>query len=217
MQDPLIAAVFIDGFNLYHAIDALKNPCLKWVNLFKLSEALAGKDYKVGKVVYFTAIQTWDQRKAERHKQYIAAQQAVSVETVISKFQRTGFVCQKTGNSCKRYEEKETDVAFATQALHAGLSGDFSKLILITADSDQVPTVKLLRAARPGLKIEIATPPKRLQIARELCSHATSKKEISPGLLGSCRLPRSVHSKQGRLVAACPPHYNCIWLEIKKS
>jgi uncharacterized LabA/DUF88 family protein len=212
MQSPLSAAVFIDGFNLYHAINALNNPCLKWLNLRRLAEILIGPEFELNKIVYFTAVQQWDQKKANRHRQYIAAQNALGVETVVSRFQQSGFVCQKTGNKCNRYEEKETDVAFATQVLYAGLSGQFSKLVLVTADSDQVPTVKLLRKAKPELSVEIATPPKRLQIARELCGHATAKREISQGLLGSCRLPRTVLLPNKKIAATCPPHYNCIWL-----
>ena len=37
------AAFYIDGFNLYHAIDAYKRPYLKWLNLKALGRAIAPK------------------------------------------------------------------------------------------------------------------------------------------------------------------------------
>ncbi len=37
---PRRTLTYIDGFNLYHATDDLKEPALKWVDLWKLSETL---------------------------------------------------------------------------------------------------------------------------------------------------------------------------------
>jgi hypothetical protein len=34
---------YIDGFNLYHAIDDLEKPHLKWLDLNALSKRLGGK------------------------------------------------------------------------------------------------------------------------------------------------------------------------------
>ena len=34
-------ACYVDGFNLYHAIDDLRKPHLKWVNLWALAESLS--------------------------------------------------------------------------------------------------------------------------------------------------------------------------------
>ena len=37
-------AIYIDGFNLYHSIDELKRPQLKWLNLWALSELIVRDD-----------------------------------------------------------------------------------------------------------------------------------------------------------------------------
>ena len=50
--------VYIDGFNLYHALDDLREPALKWVNLWSLSEKLLRPDDSLVAVKYFTAYAT---------------------------------------------------------------------------------------------------------------------------------------------------------------
>jgi hypothetical protein len=35
--------VYIDGFNLYHAIDDLRKPWLKWLDLQAMAEASCGR------------------------------------------------------------------------------------------------------------------------------------------------------------------------------
>ena len=52
--------VYVDGFNLYHAIDDLNQDHLKWVNLWALSEKLIAQDGREQLVVvkYFSAFAT---------------------------------------------------------------------------------------------------------------------------------------------------------------
>ena len=62
---------YIDGFNLYHAIDdigkpdprkpnatAKRRPHLKWLNLWSLCESIAGDNETVIEVNYFSAYAT---------------------------------------------------------------------------------------------------------------------------------------------------------------
>ncbi|MEI9904239.1 MAG: hypothetical protein WDN06_09830 [Asticcacaulis sp.] len=48
------AAFYFDGFNLYHAVDAIKRPYLKWLNLKALGRAIApsSEAVKRGGVVF---------------------------------------------------------------------------------------------------------------------------------------------------------------------
>jgi formylmethanofuran dehydrogenase subunit E len=61
-------ACYIDGFNLYHAIDSLGNERLKWLNLSKLASTFLRRDEQLVRVVYFTALLTIDPQKLQRHK-----------------------------------------------------------------------------------------------------------------------------------------------------
>lgn len=58
---PLIrVACFIDGFNIYHAINDLRRNELKWVDLRKLMACFTDpKVHALGPVYYFSAYATW--------------------------------------------------------------------------------------------------------------------------------------------------------------
>lgn len=65
-------AAFVDGFNLYHAIDS--SPAFhkyKWLNLRKLVQCFVRSQDEIKAVFYFTAYATWDSKKVERHKSYV--------------------------------------------------------------------------------------------------------------------------------------------------
>jgi hypothetical protein len=58
------AALYVDGFNLYHAIDDLQLDYLKWLNLWKLGELLIpSMSETLAKVVYCTAICSDDPKR----------------------------------------------------------------------------------------------------------------------------------------------------------
>jgi uncharacterized LabA/DUF88 family protein len=200
-------ACYIDGFNLYHAIQALARPELKWVNLRALARSYATAADDVVSVVYFTAILQWDQDKARRHREYIKALEASDVEVVQSRFQKVPKYCRLNARYCHFYEEKQTDVAFALRVFSDAIGDVANRVILVTADNDQIPLVKSVRAACPHLSVEVAAPPGRRQHARQLCSVATRHGEISEGRLRTCLLPREVMGANARVVARCPAKY----------
>jgi len=200
-------ACYIDGFNLYHAIDRLERPELKWLNLRTLATSyLEKKDSLVG-VSYFTAISTWDRAKIQRHREYIAALEASGVEVVESRFMKGSRYCKAYDRWCEFNEEKQTDVGFAVRVMRDAYSGTVNRIILITADSDHIPLVSHVRERFPLINVEIAAPPGRMRHARELCATATRFHEVTPGRLRTCLLPRNVTNDEGRIVARCPARY----------
>lgn len=79
---------YVDGFNLYHAIDALGRPELKWLSLMALAKSFLGKNDSIISVTYFTAVMRWNPAKAQRHREYIAALAASGVEVIESRFRQ---------------------------------------------------------------------------------------------------------------------------------
>jgi hypothetical protein len=78
---------------------------------------------------------------------------------------------------------------------------------LVTADSDQVPLLKKLRELGSPVRIVLAAPPGRESEARELGALAHARQPLTPGRLGTCRLPRDVLDAKGRKVATMPALY----------
>jgi len=201
-------SLYVDGFNLYHAIDALGVPHLKWVNLRALADTFLRPGDSVHEVVYFSALMTWDRGKQARHKEYMAALKSVGVVPVLSGFQTTKKHCQKQDRYCDFKEEKQTDVAFAVRVLADCLANGVDRVILLTADSDQAPTIGAIRAFAQNVEILVACPPGRLAIARALTQVAHDFREVSRGRIEQCLFPRNVKNAQGRVVARCPARYS---------
>ena len=199
--------VYIDGFNLYHAIAAQKDHGLKWVSLWSLGKSFLRPQEELGRVIFFTAILTWDREKQQRHKNFIRAQQAQGVEIVESNFRKVSRHCRIMERNCARHEEKQTDVAIAVAMLIDAMQDAYDRAILITADSDQVPLLRELRRSFPDKTITLAAPPERGGEARELGACASDRTPITVERLRGCRLPRNVFDASGRMVATMPALY----------
>lgn len=199
--------VYVDGFNLYHSMAATGVPHIKWLDLNALAMSLLNKTDTLVAVNFFTAEHTRDPGKLSRHRRYMDALRSVGVNIILSRFQRTDKACQKTGNNCYFYEEKETDVVFALTAFNDARGGNMERAIFITADSDQVPTIKMIRENFPNICVDVWLPPGRDAVGRTLAAAATNKFILTIERLATCLLPVSIYKAGGGIVATCPAEY----------
>ena len=200
--------VYIDGFNLYHAIAALRDQRLKWLNMHSLGSSYLRPGESLERVYFFTAILTWNHQKQARHKNYIEAQKASGVRVVEANFKKVRKFCMPRDQWCKNFEEKQTDVAIATTMLMDAMKGRFDRAVLITADSDQIPTVRALKSNFPRKTVTLSAPPGRADMARELGAVVTERKPLTEGRLHAHRLPRDVFDSSNRKVATMPALYD---------
>jgi uncharacterized LabA/DUF88 family protein len=158
----------IDGFNLYHSLDYFEHgvnsaDCYryqkyKWLCLTALVNRFVAPEteHLIG-VQYFTTLPTWDEAKRLRHETYISAQKTMGVEVTKGEFKRKGVKCRA---GCKQaFEinvEKQTDINIATAMIDR--ANEYDRLLLLTADSDQVPAIKLLRKLHPQKTVAIIIP-----------------------------------------------------------
>ena len=201
-----ILRVYIDGFNLYHAIDALKDHKLKWLNQRRLAESFCNQGEVLDEVNLFTAVLNWNAAKQKRHVNYITACKAVGVTVHEANFKKAHKKCVEFNRTCKFYEEKQTDVSIAVKMISDAFNNRFDRAILITADSDQIPTIKYIKGVL-GKFVSVRFPPGRGQSARELGAETGDFREITKGRLASCLLPRTVLDVTGRHVASMPAMY----------
>jgi len=165
------------------------------------------QDEELNRVVFFTAVLTWHQEKQARHKNYIKALKATGVEVVESNFRRANRHCHVMDRYCPRYEEKQTDVAIATTVLADAMRGNSDRVILVTADSDQIPLVKSLKELFPKIQITLAAPPDRGGEARALGDLVDERRPITAERLRGCFLPRRITNEAGKTVAIRPALY----------
>ena len=193
---------YIDGFNLYHAIDALGEPHLKWVDLWGLTSSFLRHGQALAAVNYYSAYATWRPAPYARHRQYTAALKATGVNIVISKFKTRDRECRNCGATWQAHEEKETDVHMAVDIVADTLENNFDLAIVVTADSDLKPAITKVRAAT-GKKLLMLAPPGRRRRSREL----QHNREISQELISRHLLPELV-TQNGQTVATRPLAYH---------
>jgi uncharacterized LabA/DUF88 family protein len=156
---------FIDGFNLYHALDYFESGPdhhkfrkYKWLNLKKLASMFVfGKD-TLEEILYFTTIATWDVGKTARHKLYIKALENEGVQTIYGEFKRKKKHCRLCKGDFPSVEEKQTDVNIALLLLVRAIQEKYDKAIIISGDTDLLPAVKMVRSVFLGKQIGLVIP-----------------------------------------------------------
>ncbi len=175
----------IDGFNLYHSIldIAYHNNGLnvKWLNIYSLCESylhLIGKGATLESIYYFSALAYYlkDPDIIERHETYIKCLRDTGIKEQLGRFKSKTIRCSHGGKIIK-HEEKETDVAIASKMLEILFKDKCDAVVLITGDTDQVPSVKTARHLFPHKQIIFLFPYNRKN--KELAQVATNSFKIS--------------------------------------
>lgn len=194
--------VYVDGFNLYHAINDLRDDSLKWLCLRRLSESIVRPDERVTKIKYFSAYATWMPAAYKRHRAYVQALQEEGVEFIEGQFKKKFLRCKVCSAQYQTHEEKETDVNIGIHLVRDTFEGRFDRAIIVSADTDMRSAVKMARGISGTKIIDVVSPPKRMKYARSL----EPIFELPKGKIRSARLNESYPLNKGRIVY-CPIKY----------
>jgi uncharacterized LabA/DUF88 family protein len=187
--------VYIDGFNLYHAIDDLREPHLKWVDLWALSEKLLRGDQQLVAVKYFTAYATWRPASYRRHERYVAALEEHGVTPVIGRFKRKTVKCHaRCRQTYITHEEKETDVNIGVHLIADALRDRFDRALVVSADTDLNSAVALAGHEAPTKRIDLVAPPNRLG------RNSAALFEVTKGRVRSSLLPAQITRADGKVI-----------------
>jgi uncharacterized LabA/DUF88 family protein len=162
---------YFDGFNFYNGFKSFTetNPDWKnyyWIDFMKLcSQFVYSQDGQIlHKVKYFTAppINTL---KRSKQSALFGANKIIndsSFEVINGHYADKFIDCQAT---CKKKfkipEEKCTDINISLGIIEDCLNKEVDIIVLVTADSDQVSTVKFIQKNFPHIKIKLYFPPHR--------------------------------------------------------
>lgn len=167
---PVRVHMFVDGFNLYHALqwfedgvnqaDNKRYRKYKWTSLWLLAECyVSPKSQRLVGVTLFTTLATWDPGKHLRHRQFVTAQESQGVEVIYGKFKEKWIKCKGgCGNRFSIRQEKQTDVNIATTIVQMAHEDRYDKAILISGDSDLVPAIELVHRVFPQKEIAVVVP-----------------------------------------------------------
>lgn len=164
-------AVYIDGFNLYHAIDDIGKPHLKWLNVCKLASLLIKpKTQQIVAVRYFSAYAnhfsgTPKVHRLTRHREYVKALLAKGVDVQLGNFAKRDLHYGDNGGRYKakwrRYEEKQTDVGIAVNLIHDAHSDLFDRALVVSLDTDMLPAFRIMKDTFPNKPLVCVAPPNR--------------------------------------------------------
>jgi hypothetical protein len=144
----------------------------------------------IERIAYFTAFAPWKPESIPKHKASIDALSTTGVEAVMGHFQKVTKNCKVCGGKYKTYEEKKTDVQLSVHILRAAFRDDFEKMVLVSGDSDQVPTLREVFEHFPDKQAKIVFPPR--QKTDELCKYAHSYHRLQEGHLRDSLLPETL-------------------------
>ncbi|WP_298362454.1 NYN domain-containing protein [uncultured Litoreibacter sp.] len=160
--------VYVDGFNLYHALDDLGDDSLKWLCLRRLAESIIGPNERLKRVKYFSAYATWMPEAYGRHRAYVAALKAEGVQFIPGKFKKKFLKCKKCRAQYQTHEEKETDVNIGIHLVRDTFENSFDRAIVISADTDMRTAIEMARNINGTKSIDVVAPPNRFGRARSL-------------------------------------------------
>lgn len=160
---------YFDGFNFYNGIKDKSSEnnewrSYYWINLVKLCEQFFTEGDSEISVKYFTS-RPMNKEKASRQSALLNANKLINgskFEIVYGQYITKQIDCLAT---CKEpfttLEEKRTDVTIALSMLLDCIDNVVDTLVLVSADSDQVPTIQHIKSRFPNKKVKVYFPPKR--------------------------------------------------------
>ena len=192
---------YVDGYNLYHAIKRLRDPHLKWVDLWKLVDRFVpNRTAQLVGVDYFSAYATWLPPQMARHKAYVAALEVQGVRPIMSSFKEKDRRCPSCGHGYKGHEEKETDVRIALAILNDARLDLYDRAVIVSRDSDIVPAAELVKAAFPEKEVYALAPPS-LGHSNEMLRLCNGKQKIKRKHVEESLLPAQLVDRAGNPIA----------------
>ena len=177
----------VAGFNLYHSIvDIAKDDIgcnVKWLDIYALCKSylhLIGKHTTIESVYYFSALAYHlnDPDVIERHEDYIKCLAETVINVQLSRFKEK-TITDSHGGKIIPHEEKETDVAIASQLFEVLYKGICDSVVIITGDTDLAPAVKTAKKLFPNKYVIFAFPYNRK--SEELATLAPGSFKIRNG------------------------------------
>ena len=192
-------AFFVDGFNLYHALENNVYRKYKWLDISKLCQSFLRKQDRVSGIYYFTALTIWDQNKVDRHKNYIRALESKGIQIIYGEFKRKDRICRLYHKTYQTFEEKQTDVNIAIHLFRYALEGRYDTAVIISGDSDLIPSISAVKSIFPNKSIGIILPIGRAsESLKNISDFHMKMKEYH---LSSCLFPSIVNIGQSQTVS----------------
>lgn len=199
---PIVTAcVYIDGFNFYYGLAKPLN--CKWVDLRTYFQRLYRSD-DIKQILFFQAKILGPH--LTHQEAYLNALSDMGVDVVLGEMKRKRRHCRVSqchfsgDRTWPDAEEKFTDVSIGIQMVHDAHRAAFEKQILVTADTDLVPAIRLAKVVRPQTQISLCIPAlhkARIWGAAPIGAQVDRATQANADLLVKCQWPAVFTSPAG--------------------
>ena len=157
---------YVDGFNLYHGLKEFGHDhgnahAYLWFDIKSCLETLlSGPELDLIKVKYFTA-RPYGVGTCARHEMYCSALKQTGVQIIYGKYKQRKVSCPLCSGEFDTFEEKQTDINIALNLVN-DTAQDFCDIaVLVSGDTDLVPSLKSVKQLHPSKQCFVVFPPKR--------------------------------------------------------
>lgn len=196
MSNPRVN-VYVDGFNFYFGLKSNRWRKYYWLDLVKLFSQFIKPHQNLERVYYFSA-RPHDMGKSSRQDLFFSANKINSkFHLHLGKYLKKPIKCNSCGSEIVRYEEKETDVRIATLIIRDVVLDKCDISIIVSADSDLIPSIELIRELKPNHKVFVYFPPKRFSFDLDSKSNGSIKLEHHESKFKNAILPNEIEMTNG--------------------
>ena len=190
----------MDGFNFYFGLRDKKWKKYYWLDFVAFFESLLRPYQTLIEVKYFSAKPT-DTVKSERQDLLFSANKLnPKFKLFLGKYLKKNTVCKNCGFVIHSFEEKETDVRIATNIIADAYNGRCDVSILVSADSDLIPPIELLREIKPTQKVIVFFPPQRYSNNLKNMANATKYLGGAKVIFENSMLPEEITLPSGYVI-----------------
>jgi uncharacterized LabA/DUF88 family protein len=153
--------VYVDGFNFYYGLKSAKWKKYYWLDMVSFFEKFIKPYQQLTQINYFSAI-PHNRGKEDRQDLFFSANKINPLfQLHLGKFLKKTIVCRNCKNTHITFEEKESDVRLATRMISDVVNDKCDISILVSADSDLIPPIELIKELKQKHKIFVYFPPNR--------------------------------------------------------
>ena len=195
--------VYVDGYNFYYG---LKNGgqswrLVYWLDVVSFFERMMLSNQELVKVNYFSARPVDDPQAYNNQNDFFEANgKNPRFKLHLGRYKKSKLKCQNCGFKNKMYEEKETDVRVATSMLSDVFTNRCDVTVVVSADSDMIPSVEIIKRVAPNHRVLAFVPPNQRSYALiNKCDGAVWLEHYKARFI-QCMLPDEVMLENGHIL-----------------
>lgn len=192
--------VYVDGFNFFYGLKSKKWKRFYWLDMVKFFSCFIKPYQELVEVNYFSARPSDPGQHDRQDKLFVANSLNPKFHLYLGKYLKKKITCRNCGSVIHSFEEKETDVRIATHIISDVYNKKCDITIIVSADSDLIPPIELIKEIAPFHKIFVYFPPDRHSFNLESLCNSSKNLGGSFVSFNNCLLPDKITLPSGYVI-----------------